>query len=234
MFLLEKKCLKDSTTYTDYLKLSQYRNIVYASNETLHIEDHGAGSKVFKTNDRKVKDILRHNCSTQNDAEMFYRISKYFKINTVLELGTSLGIATHAMAIARPDAMITTVEGSPEVYEYAASTLLSNGIENVNCIRSTFKEFFEKHDFKNVTYDLIYIDGHHDGAATLHYFEAILDKVHNDSVVIFDDIYWSTDMTTAWNKICAHSKVTASVDCFDVGMVFFRKEQLPERFYVKL
>lgn len=234
VFQLEKKCLKDSTTYTDYLKLSQYRNIVNASDKTLHIEDHGAGSRVFKTNHRKVKDILRHNCSTQKDAQMLYRICNYFKVNTALELGTSLGIATHAMAIARPDAMITTVEGSPEVLEYTAATLLNNGIKNVNCIGSTFKDFFNEYDFNGATYDLIYIDGHHDGTATLNYFETILDKVHNDSVVIFDDIYWSTDMTAAWNKICAHSKVTASVDCFDVGMIFFRKEQLPERFYIKL
>ena len=32
------------------------------------------------------------------------------------------------------------------------------------------------------------------------------------------------EMTSAWHKIMAHSDVTLSVDLFDIGIVFFRKE----------
>jgi predicted O-methyltransferase YrrM len=234
VFQLEKKCLRDARSYVDYVKLSRFRESLHHNNASLHIEDHGAGSRVFKSNDRKVSQILQHNCSTEKDAQLLYRLCTYFQVNTVLELGTSLGIATHAMATARPSAQITTIEGSPEVYEFAKNALKKEGLGNVRFIKSTFKEFFEKQNSKPVIYDLIYIDGHHDGEATLSYFESILDKIHNDTVVVFDDIYWSIDMTRAWNQICIHTQVTASIDCFDLGMVFFRKEQLQERFYIKL
>jgi predicted O-methyltransferase YrrM len=234
VFKLEKKCLRDASFKEDYAKLSRFRGSMHPSNTTLYIKDYGAGSRVFKSNNRQVKDILKHNCSTEKDTQLLYRLCACFKVNQVLELGTSLGIATHAMATARPSAQITTIEGSPEVYEFAKNALKKEGLGNVRFIKSTFKEFFEKQNSKPVIYDLIYIDGHHDGEATLSYFESILDKIHNDTVVVLDDIYWSIDMTRAWNQICIHTQVTASIDCFDLGMVFFRKEQLQERFYIKL
>ncbi len=234
IFQLEKKCLRDNQLYEGYEKLSRFRNSIKNSKLILNIEDHGAGSRVLKTNLRAVKDILKHNCSTEKDAQLLYRLCTYFKVNQVLELGTSLGIATHAMATARPQAKITTVEGSASIYELAKKALVKEGLKNVYTVHSTFKNFFETRKEDRTKYDLIFIDGHHSGEATLQYFESILDRVHNDTVVVFDDIYWSEDMTRAWNEICKHSKVTASVDCFDFGMVFFRKEQLQERFYVKL
>lgn len=234
IFKLEKKCLRDSSFKEDYISLSRFRESVHSSKASLYIKDYGAGSRVFKSNNRQVKHILKHNCSTVKDAQLLYRLCAYLKVNQVLELGTSLGIAAHAMAKARPRAQITTIEGSPEVYEFAKNALQNEGVKNVNFVKSTFKEFFEKQISKPVIYDLIYIDGHHDGTATLSYFESILDKIHNDTVVVFDDIYWSIDMTRTWNQICQHTQVTASVDCFHIGMVFFRKEQLQERFYVKL
>ncbi len=233
IFQLEKNCLRDDSVKKDYELLSRFRESVAASNLILNIEDHGAGSKVFKTNKRKVTDILKHNCSTVKDSQLLYRLCAYFEVNDVLELGTSLGIATQAMAVARPQAQITSVEGSPEVYKFAKQQLQKSNIQNVELVCSTFKAFLSQ-SRNQKSYDLIYIDGHHDGESTISYFESILDQVHNDSVVVFDDIYWSVDMTRAWNKICKHSKVTASVDCFDFGLVFFRKEQSQQRFYVKL
>ena len=61
-----------------------------------------------------------------------------------------------------------------------------------------------------------------------------LKNVHNDSVIIFDDIYWSKDMTDAWWQIIANEKVTLSIDTFQWGMVFFRKEQPKQHFVIRI
>ncbi|HEU0137328.1 MAG TPA: class I SAM-dependent methyltransferase, partial [Flavobacterium sp.] len=77
-------------------------------------------------------------------------------------------------------------------------------------------------------------DGNHQKVATLRYFDLLLPTVTNDSVWIFDDIHWSRDMEDAWEEIKAHPKVTVTIDTFQWGIVFFRKEQRKEDFFVRV
>lgn len=83
-------------------------------------------------------------------------------------------------------------------------------------------------------FDLIYLDGHHDGPATLEYFEQIKNLIHQDSLVVIDDIHWSQSMTSAWNDIIKDPKVTVSIDTYFWGLIFFRKEQVKEHFVVRV
>jgi hypothetical protein len=48
--------------------------------------------------------------------------------------------------------------------------------------------------------------------------------VHEDTILVFDDIHWSTEMEQAWAQISTHPRVTLSIDLFFIGIVFFRKE----------
>lgn len=86
----------------------------------------------------------------------------------------------------------------------------------------------------NKKFDLIYLDGHHDGPATLEYFEQIKNLIHQDSLVVIDDIHWSQSMTSAWNDIIKDPKVTVSIDTYFWGLIFFRKEQVKEHFVVRV
>jgi hypothetical protein len=52
----------------------------------------------------------------------------------------------------------------------------------------------------------------------------LLKSTNQNSVLIFDDIYWTADMTKAWEEIKTHPAVTLSIDLYKVGLIFFRKE----------
>src|SRR5690606_31450214 len=94
-----------------------------------------------------------------------------------------------------------------------------------------FSDFLNINDKK---YDIILVDGDHNGERTYRYFQSLLSHVHNDSLVIFDDIYWSKDMTATWNKIIAHEQSIVTIDTFQWGMVFFRKEQRKQHFILRI
>jgi hypothetical protein len=68
----------------------------------------------------------------------------------------------------------------------------------------------------------------------LEYFELLLPTVSNETVWIFDDIHWSLEMEEAWEIIKKHPKVTVTIDTFQWGIVFFRKEQLKEHFVIRV
>ena len=84
--------------------------------------------------------------------------------------------------------------------------------------------------FKQV--DMVYFDGNHQEKATIEYFNQCLAKAHENSIFIFDDIYWSKGMKKAWEFIKGHSDVTVTIDLFEVGIVFFKKDQTKQNFTI--
>ena len=151
----------------------------------------------------------------------------------MLELGTSLGLATAAMALGNRQGQIISIEGCPNTAQRAKQAFDAHLTGHTIRLRNeSFDAFFNTVDL--ATFKLIYVDGNHSLEHTLQYFEALLKYVGNDSVIIFDDIYWSPEMTLAWEKIAAHPRVTVSIDTFQWGLVFFRKEQQKEHFIIRL
>lgn len=229
---LVTQCFYDRTQYSEYKLLKAYRKGLLTSKETIDITDFGAGSRVFTSNTRSVSAIAKNAGVTKKRQELLLRLARYQKGNHYLELGTSLGLGTIALALGRPTANITTVEGCSNTAQCAETLFKHHALENICLVNETFESFFGRD--LNTPYDLVYVDGNHDGARTLRYFEALQQKIHNDSLLIFDDIYWSQGMTDAWKEICSNPKVTVSIDTFQWGLVSFRKEQEKQHFNIRL
>ena len=153
-----------------------------------------------------------------------YRITNYFKPKNVLELGTSLGLGSAAMAIASNNSIITTIEVNKNISAIAKKVFKSYQLKNIKIDTSSFKDFFKKPNNENL--DLVYIDGTYDKKSTIENFNSLLKYAHNESVFIFNNIYWSKEMTEAWNIIKKQKEITVSIDTYYWGFLFFRKEQL--------
>lgn len=229
---LVTKCFYDTTKYEAYTNLSHYRKSLIKNKQEIHITDFGAGSRTFKSNLRAIDSIAKTSGSTLKRAKLLYRIVRYFKPQHTLELGTSLGIATQAIALGHSKNHIITIEGCPEISTFTAKQLNTFHINNVSLKTGEFDSVLSELQENN--HDLVFFDGNHSKDATLRYFNKLIDKAHNDAIFIFDDIYWSKDMVAAWEAIKAHPKVTVSIDTFFWGIVFFRKEQAKENFNIRL
>ena len=98
------------------------------------------------------------------------------------------------------------------------------GLTNIDLIEGNFDTQLPKWLEQHKSIDFAFIDGNHAFKPTLAYFEALLEVVHENSILVFDDIHWSAEMEQAWAHIRAHPRVTLSIDLFFIGVVFFRKE----------
>jgi predicted O-methyltransferase YrrM len=145
-----------------------------------------------------------------------------------------LGLATAALALGNPKAKITTLEGCPETANQCQLQLQKFNIITVDLITTEFSEYFKTFNLQPTTHNLIYFDGNHSKVATLNYFELLLPTITNETVWIFDDIHWSNDMEEAWETIKKHPKVTVTIDTFQWGLVFFRREQEKEHFVIRV
>lgn len=231
VFDLVRKCFYDKTDYPEYKVLKNYRNTLLQNKNTIEVTDFGAGSRVFKSNTRAINKIAKNAGISAKDAELLFRIVNYFQPTNILEIGTSLGLATSALAV-NNSVEITTLEGCQETAKVAQLQFQKFNF-NVNLKVTEFNDYLQTLNLKPITYNLIYFDGNHSKEATLNYFELLLPTISNETVWIFDDIHWSAGMEEAWKIIKNHPKVTVTVDTFQWGLVFFRKEQEKEHFIIR-
>ncbi len=233
VFNLVTKCFYDKTKYPEYEVLKQYRNSLLQNKNTIEVTDFGAGSRVFKSNTRQISKIAQTAGISPKRAELLFRIVRYFQPENILEIGTSLGLATSALSLGNKNAKLISLEGCPKTQEQAQVQFQKFNINNVECITTEFSSYFKTQNPKPITHNLIYFDGNHSQKATLEYFELLLPTITNDSVWIFDDIHWSAEMENAWEIIKKHPKVKVTIDTFQWGIVFFRAEQEKEHFVIR-
>ncbi|MEO5776448.1 MAG: class I SAM-dependent methyltransferase [Flavobacterium sp.] len=233
VFNLVTKCFYDKKKYAEYSILKNYRNSLLANKNTIEVTDFGVGSRVFKNNTRAINQIAKNAGISAKRAELLFRITNYFQPNNILEIGTSLGLATSALSLGNPKAKITTLEGCSETSLVAKKQFEDFNLDNINPVVVEFSEYLKSYQLSAVSYQLIYFDGNHSKQATLEYFELLLPTITNESIWIFDDIHWSAEMEEAWEIIHNHPKVTVTIDTFQWGIVFFREKQLKEHFVIR-
>lgn len=218
----------------DFQEIERLRKQRLARRDTIEILDLGAGSRLDKSNVRTVGSIARNAEKPARFGRFFYRLTQHLNPKNVIELGTSLGLTTAYFAKAAPQAEIFSLEGCPETLHLAEENFSQLGIDNVQTvlgnIDQTFPEFLRE---KNQKVDLVFFDANHREEPTVRYFHDALPYRHDNTVFVFDDIYWSEGMTAAWETIKAHPDVTVTVDLFWIGLVFFRKEQAKENFVLR-
>ncbi|WP_285010434.1 O-methyltransferase [Pedobacter faecalis] len=233
IYKLADEVIYDFSNKDAYEAVEAQRKKLYRDDSTITVTDLGAGSHLNRNRRKKISQIARNALKSPRLAQLIYRLAKMAKPDTIIELGTCLGITTAYLSKACPNTNIITIEGCPETAEVAYRNFRELGLENVELQVGNFDlllpdllEQLEKLDF-------VYIDGNHRKDATLNYFKWCLPRVHEDTLLIFDDIYWSPGMKEAWEEIKAHPDVRVTVDLFWIGLVFFRKGQAKEHFKLK-
>jgi predicted O-methyltransferase YrrM len=227
--------LNDKKKYDCYPKIESVRKQLLKDNNTIEVEDFGAGSAVIPFKNRIVKNIAASSLKKKKYAQLLFRIAKYYNSKTIVELGTSFGISTSYLASANPDSKIYTFEGAKNIAKIAKENFEKLQLKNIEMVEGSFEKTLPFINDKIENIDLLFVDGNHRKEPTLQYFNFFLSKAGNNSIFIFDDIHWSEEMEEAWKIIKSHSAVTLSIDLFFIGLVFFSndfkvKQDFPIRF----
>lgn len=188
-----------------------------ADGTELNVTDFGTG----KSGMRKVKQIARKSSTEPRYGGVIQKIIDAFKVERILELGTSVGVGTMFLARTNAKAEVTTVEGCPETCKFAKSEFAKRKIANVNFINDDFDHLFASNALKDQHFDLAFIDGNHTSEATIRYFDNIVKKYSNKkSIIIIDDINWSSDMYDAWKEISSRMPDSLRINLFRMGIIF--------------
>lgn len=226
---LVDKCFRISIPTSDKRLINAFRLSQLKNKSKITIKDYGVGSK-HMNNERIVSDIFKNSASVGKYGELLYRLISFHQPQNILEFGTSLGFGTYIMSLASPVATITTIEGCPETFKVAKKNLENQ--QNIKQVNSTFNDFLSCSEPTKM--DFIYLDGHHDGKATLAYLEKLVPYIHDETIILLDDIRWSNDMFDAWNSLINSYHYHVSIDLFRMGILVPRKHQQKEHFILKV
>jgi len=216
-----------------YDKVEKERDTLLVDDRYITVTDLGAGSRVNKNNRKKISDITINALKPPKLAQLLYRLAAFAQPKSIVELGTCLGVTTLYLHQAAPDAKVYTLEGCPQTAGVATEVFKRAGLKDVNLITGNFDDTLSGVLGDQQQLDFVYIDGNHQRVATLNYFEQCLPKAHEDTMLIFDDIYWSEGMKQAWAEIKKNPQVTVTVDLFWIGLVFFKKGRVKEDFIIR-
>jgi predicted O-methyltransferase YrrM len=213
--------LKKDFSHPDPDALKEIRRRLEGDHRSIHVTDFGSGSLKMKTSSRKISDIARISSTPEKYAQLYSRILQHYNCSNILELGTSLGLTTIYLAKARETARVTTIEGSHELALMAKHLFEENHIRNIQLIEGNidrvlpaFLDSVEKIDFA-------FIDANHRFEPTLRYLDLVFNKIHIDSIVVLDDIHYSSEMERAWLALKEHERVYTTIDLYRCGLIFF-------------
>lgn len=183
--------------------------------------DAGAGSR--RLGPRTVSKIARNAVKSAAEAGRLARLADGLQAKRILELGTCLGTTTAVLA--RTGAHVTTIEADPTLASLAAEGWRQLGVrEQVDGQVGTFDERLSVlearwHAAGHAGFELIFIDGHHQGNALKRYVERLRPKLAAGRVaaMVCDDIRWSPDMWRAWNELAKDWPV--AVDLGGMGLL---------------
>ena len=229
-----KNVLNDKKKYDCYDSIEALRSKLLRNDHLIEVEDFGAGSSVIKTNKRAVNKMAASSLKPRKYAQLLYRIVKYYQPGTLVELGTSFGTTTSYLASGHSNATVYTLEGANSIASIAQQQFENLRLKNIHLLRGDFAKTLPLLFSLIQKVDFAFIDGNHRKEPTLEYFAQLLNLSTSSTMIILDDIHWSSGMEETWEQIKEHPKVTLTIDLFFIGIVCLNNDiKVKQHFIVR-
>jgi len=229
---LYNKVICDEKTYYAYDRVESLRAQMLLSDKSIAVTDFGTGKQHYPQQ-RKISFIAKKFATSKRYGQLLFRLVNHFQPMYVLEAGTSLGLATAYLASTNSQAVVSTLEGCVETAQVAQANFDKLRLKNITITVGEFDKTLPVVIDRLPRIDFAFLDGNHQREATLRYFEYCMRKVITSSVIVLDDIHWSSGMEEAWNILKKDERVTASVDLFQFGLLFFHQSQAKQHFVLR-
>lgn len=223
VFEFVSEVIEDHRKYYAFGEIEKLRSRLLVDKRRIEYTDPGAGSKLMKTRSRSIKSIANASLSKPKQCEQLFKIVKWTGAKSIVELGTSLGIATAYLASWNKKIPVITVEAVTPIADVARRIFHILRLKNVALHNTTFQECLPTILAEIRPMSLVFIDGHHNKDATINLYEKLRKNLDEHSIIILDDPYWSNEMHEAWDILKKDEMVTLTIDLFRYGVLVYNR-----------
>lgn len=240
LFYIARTIIPETAKYYCFEEVERVRRELLRDKTEVGVEDFGIGGMQKESSPsgnlmkRQVAEVAKVALKSQKEAQLLFRLENLVKAETIVELGTSLGITTAYLALPNKEANVWTFEGSEGLVKLAAKNWKRLGIKNIEVVQGNLNETLEREAKNWGKVDFAFLDANHRKEATLRYFDVLAAHAGDKSLFVVDDIRYSREMWEVWKQIEAREDVTARMDLGSMGLVFFDPHYPKQTFRIRL
>jgi predicted O-methyltransferase YrrM len=190
----------------------------------------GAGSRIRGRKPPRLSEIACSGITKIKYSKLLLSLINYYQCETVIELGTSLGLNTLYLSKGRFVKHLLTFEGNPVLSEIAMDHFNSLSQIKIKLVMGDIDDTLDHQLKQGGPVDFVYLDANHTAEATLGFLDSLLPYLSQRSILVFDDIYWSSDMTDTWKRICKYPHKKLCLDLFQAG-ILIHDDKAPEGYF---
>ena len=175
-----------------------------------------------------VNNYLNRYCFSEREDQLLFRLANRFKPHKIYIMDSDLGLAPLYLTaysksaycvVAEPDFHVATIAG--KIVDKHTSSKIEIRVSDKLNIEDDIIDFFVWG--KTVTGSSGVSASGAIGCEAFSYeaFEKVLPYMSDDSIMVISNIYSSHKNRNTWKNICAHPKVTVTLDLYNLGIVFF-------------
>ncbi|MBX2971754.1 MAG: hypothetical protein KF797_01510, partial [Flavobacteriales bacterium] len=138
--------LRPTSDLPEFKAIEALRAELLESEQTIRVNDLGAGSKrlpagstVLDKPARAVSDIAKTALKPASEAQLLFRLARYFEVRKVLELGTSFGLTTLYLTLGADEGAVHTIEGCPQTMRIAQHHFDHLKLPNIHPVLGSFR-----------------------------------------------------------------------------------------------
>ena len=233
VFDLITTVIEEKSHYYCYDQLHRLRRQLLHSKEKIALNNHRFS----------ISKLLKKNGFRESEDRLLFRLANRFQPKQILVIGSDFGLTPLYLTAFSKDAACTVVEQEPSITaitqdflkSHAVSAIdLSDSLDNIPnkldmivwgssfqfSVFSFQRSMVKVPPFKGVGGCSCQLSVF-SFQFSMQSFERLLTHIHDLSVMVISGINATSENRAMWKMICAHPKVTVTIDLCRLGIVFF-------------
>ena len=176
-----------------------------------------------------VNEYLKKKCFSESEDKLLFRLANRFKPRVIYMVGSDLGLAPLYLTAYSKSACCTVIE--PEADVAAVARKIADKYSTSVDIHSSGKLYLQN----DCSIDLFVwgesslaafgITGDYvsagNGSISYNAFDEAVQYMNDKGLMVISGINASRESRATWEKICAHPRVTVTLEMYSLGLVFF-------------
>ncbi|MDR1456244.1 MAG: hypothetical protein LBJ01_11375 [Tannerella sp.] len=205
--MIEERC-----PYYFYHELAAARQQLLHSDRTILRQ----GRQVF------VRDLFRRQGLTQQESELLFRLANFCKPRFILTLGSAAGLIPLSLTGYASGLHCIVLESEPAMATMTHALLPQKSHSRIEIRAGNFDKLLPEALETLPQIDCLFWNREPDATSLAKFFRQSLPRIHDETVCVMEGIRASSAKYRLWQQLCLHPKVTATVDLYTWGLLFFR------------